>query len=102
MKIIQGTGIVKTTLLFAACLCLMITADFLLGEKAEYLNAWNIIQIISDLNAKSDLKFIVNQEELGPFALTAGITAVISVNLIASLLFAKIFTKTNRGKNETD
>ena len=74
---------------FLLSLSVMVFADFILDEKAEYLNAWHFILVLLKRPGYRGLHFIFMQSQSGVMALlfTAGI--LLLIHSVSSYLITK-------------
>jgi hypothetical protein len=75
------------------CLCIMIFVDYHLGEKAEYVNAWEMVQKLMGLETGSKESLILKKLGVtGSFLVILLINSLLGILLVQlSRLFFKLF-----------
>ena len=68
---------------------IMIIIDYQLGDKAEFLNAWNFIKAVFSDSSKNKLQYIYWQDALGSLAMPAALFILIVVHSLISLILTK-------------
>lgn len=67
----------------------MIVIDYILGDKAEFLNAWYFIRIIFKITGEESLQFIYMQDKLGSLAIPAMFCLLLFIHGFISFVLTK-------------